>query len=323
MATAPVNAPLSSVNTSSAPTETFEPLQISATEARKGYGQHTTMSMSRDTLFAEATTCTRRNSRFNPLNKHNLGYKQTLSQRSAAPEKSVLARHDPCTAAGRQGAEEVQKHTDATRTRPSRAAHHARMRDARGLGSAGGQLATWRSHGVLGPSTSLASFLASSRVAGFIFQLPAMQYLRSPPRSRIGIPDRHTGPACIGTQTLRQIDAWGTRAQRHWRGTCREEGRRVDRQSQVVRRRRHTPRRQRSSLSYAQTWPWRVDVAGRMQRGSECDCDDNQSYHINCFSKTCLVKSLRRHAAVHTRGCSGGSDKVRRLAPRAGVRGVY
>ncbi len=109
MATAPVNAPLSSVNTSSAPTETFEPLQISATGARKGYGQHTTMSMSRDTLFAEATTCTGRHSRFNPLNKHNFGYKQASSQRSA--EKSVLATHDPCSAVGREGADEVQKHT--------------------------------------------------------------------------------------------------------------------------------------------------------------------------------------------------------------------
>eukprot|EP00961_Rhodomonas_salina_P038068 511948-Rhodomonas_salina.2 len=33
--------------------------------------------------------------------------------------------------------------------------------------------------------TSAASVLASSRVAGFIFQFPAMKYLRSPPRRRI------------------------------------------------------------------------------------------------------------------------------------------
>jgi hypothetical protein len=132
MATAPVNAPLSSVNTSSAPTETFEPLQISATGARKGYGQHTTMSMSRDTLFAEATTCTGRHSRFNPLNKHNFGYKQASSQRSA--EKSVLATHDPCSAVGRKVQTRSKSTQDATRTRPSRAAHHARIRDAMGLG---------------------------------------------------------------------------------------------------------------------------------------------------------------------------------------------
>ncbi len=56
IATPPVNAPLSSMKTSSAPTLTFEPLHTSATGARKTYGQQTMTSMSRFDLAAEATT---------------------------------------------------------------------------------------------------------------------------------------------------------------------------------------------------------------------------------------------------------------------------
>mmetsp|Transcript_51155 Transcript_51155/g.102583 ORF Transcript_51155/g.102583 Transcript_51155/m.102583 type:complete len:258 (+) Transcript_51155:150-923(+) len=53
--TPPVNAPLSSVNTSSAPTATRLPLAISATGARNGNGQQIQISISRWELSADLT----------------------------------------------------------------------------------------------------------------------------------------------------------------------------------------------------------------------------------------------------------------------------
>ena len=56
--------------------------------------------------------------------------------------------------------------------------------------------------------TSVASFVASSSVAGFIFQLPAIQYFRSPPRRRMGIPAH--GPRASAAPTMSgRADATG------------------------------------------------------------------------------------------------------------------
>ena len=56
--------------------------------------------------------------------------------------------------------------------------------------------------------TWVASFVASSSVAGFIFQLPAIQYFRSPPRRRMGIPAH--GPRASAAPTMSgRTDATG------------------------------------------------------------------------------------------------------------------
>lgn len=111
--------------------------------------------------------------------------------------------------------------------------------------------------GALGKhSTSVASFLASSRVAGFIFQLPAMQYLRSPPRSRIGRPAPREGPRGHRAQTrsgrLRACDGDSRKHARTTRNARRAAGA-PHRRRRAAWWPKRTPRRPRSSLSCERT----------------------------------------------------------------------